>query len=236
MCADQQTIRVNFGKPMPIFPLAGVVLLPHAVLPLHIFEERYRQMVTDALDGAGLIALATYEGERWRQEYSGSPPIRPVVCVGQIAQHEKLFDGRYNILLQGVCRARVVDEHPPEGERLYRQAALKPLMWHGEDDPALDLARRRIHELLASPPLEALSASEGIAQALEREDAPTSALLELVGISVISDAEMKYRLLEEADPAARAELIERELRCLRSLLARAERQLDPEAPRGVTWN
>src|SRR5580765_1551354 len=112
--SEETTISVNFGKPMPIFPLNSVVLLPHGVLPLHVFEDRYRQMVGDALDGSGQIAMAVFEGADWKQEYHCRPPVRPAVCVGQIIQHHKLPDGRYNIALQGICRARILQELPAD--------------------------------------------------------------------------------------------------------------------------
>ncbi|MEC9374169.1 MAG: LON peptidase substrate-binding domain-containing protein [Planctomycetota bacterium] len=237
MSESSQTIRVNFGKPMPVFPIAGVVLLPHAVLPLHIFEPRYRQMIEDAIDGSGQIAMAVFEGARWKQEYHGMPPIRPVVCVGQIVQHERLPDGRYNILLQGVCRARVVEEQAPDEDRLYRTATLRPLGQdeNEEENGMLDV-RQRLHDLLSEPPLTQLVAAEGVTKWLEKEEAPTSAVLELIGISVIADNDLKYRLLAEPDPELRAGIIERELLDLRTLLRKAERQVDPDAPKGVSWN
>lgn len=235
MWEDAETIRVNFGQPMPLFPLDGVVLLPHAVLPLHIFEDRYRQMVADALDGAGQIAVATFEGERWKQEYHGSPPLRPAVCVGQIIQHEALADGRYNLLLQGVCRARIAEEHTPDGEREYRLARLAPVE-RQENGDALDDVRARQHGLLTDAPLTSLTAAESIGGCLEREEAPTDAILELIAISVVSDSELKYRLLAEGDPRERAAMIEEELVTLRGLLRRASLQIDPAAPKGCRWN
>jgi len=125
--SEETSIQVNFGRPIPIFPLDAVTLLPQQVLPLHVFEPRYRQMVDQALDGAGQIAMAVFEGEEWKDDYHGRPALRPAVCVGQIVQHEKLFDGRYNLLLQGVCRARIIEEMAPDGERLYRVAMLEPV-------------------------------------------------------------------------------------------------------------
>jgi len=231
-----ETVRVNFGKPMPLFPLAGVVLLPHAVLPLHIFEPRYRQMVEHAIDGAGQLAVAVFEGERWKREYHGSPPIRPVVCVGQVIQHEKLADGRYNLLVQGVCRGRIKKEIPPDGDRLYRQAMLEPVEADQTNEESLEESRHRLRQMLSQSPLTSLAASENICQCLDREEAPTSAVLELVGVSLISDDQVRYRLLEEGDPGARAEIIEREMQSLRSLLTRAELQRDEQAPKGVSWN
>lgn len=233
---EAQTIRVNFGRPMPVFPLHGVVLLPHAVLPLHIFEPRYRQMVDHALDGAGQVAMGVFEGDQWRQEYHGMPPIRPMVCVGQIVQHERLPDGRYNILLQGVCRARITDELPPDADRMYRAAALRPTESKPADDTALPGVRERLRGLFSERPLKDLTAAQGISGVLQSTAAPTIAVLELISASIISDNELKYRLLAEPDAASRAELIEHELKALRSLLARAEKQLDPKAPKGVVWN
>ena len=116
--SEDNTVQVNFGKPIPLFPLDSAVLLPQQVLPLHIFEPRYRQMVERALDGAGQIAMAVFEGESWKQQYHGRPALRPAVCIGQIVQHERLPDGRYNIILQGVCRARISKESARDGERL----------------------------------------------------------------------------------------------------------------------
>ena len=99
MSEHTETIQVNFGKPMPIFALPGVVLLPHSVLPLHIFEDQYRQMVGDVLDGSGQIALAVPE-EGASEDLYGRVALKPAVCVGQIAQHEQMHDGRYNMLLR----------------------------------------------------------------------------------------------------------------------------------------
>lgn len=119
-------VRVNFGKPFPIFPLDGVVLLPHAMLRLYIFEPRYRQMIEHVLDGSGQIAMGVFEGEAWRESYQENPPIRPAVCVGQIVEHARQHDGTYHVWLQGICRAIVREEHLPEGSRLYREALLEP--------------------------------------------------------------------------------------------------------------
>ena len=101
-----KTIRVNFQLPIPLFPLPEAILLPQSVTPLHIFEPRYRQMVETTLDRSGQIAMACFADETWRDAYDAAPPLRPVVCLGQIVQHERVSDG-YNIVLHGVCRARL---------------------------------------------------------------------------------------------------------------------------------
>jgi len=236
MSAEETTIRVNFGKPMPIFPLDSVSLLPQQVLPLHVFEPRYRQMVEHALDGSGQIAMATFEGQKWKQEYHGRPPVREAVCIGQIVQHEKLPDGRYNILLQGVCRARVVESMPPTGERLYREARLEPIGERNDDEERLTPVRDRLRGMLTDGPLEDLTASSSILEVLSDEEIPTSAVLELVSFTVLTDPEVKYRLLEEGSPLVRAQIVFAELDHLGQMIRQARPQRGGEPPRGCTWN
>src|SRR4051794_34377802 len=92
---------------LPLFPVPNVGLLPRAILPLHVFEERYKQMTADVLgDDDQRIAMALLR-PGWEQNYYGKPAIEPVVCVGLILSHEKLPDGKYNFLLQGQTRARI---------------------------------------------------------------------------------------------------------------------------------
>src|SRR5437764_15065204 len=83
---------------MPLFPLPNVVLFPRAVLPLHIFEERYKVMTADTLRGDRRVAMALLK-PGWEKNYYQQPEIEPVVCVGRILEHEKLPDGKYNFLL-----------------------------------------------------------------------------------------------------------------------------------------
>ena len=103
---------------IPVFALPNVVLFPGVPLPLHIFEPRYRDMVADALQGDEVIGMALLRGE-WQSEYEGRPAIFEVGCAGKIVSAEKLSDGRFNILLQGI-REYAVTRHI--FERSYRQA------------------------------------------------------------------------------------------------------------------
>lgn len=243
-------IHVNFGRPVPLFPLPQCALLPQQVMPLHIFEPRYRQMVQRALDGSGQIAMGVFAGRRWQTEYHGSPPVRPAVCIGQIAQHERLPDGRYNILLQGVCRAEIVSELPTEEGRLYRLVSLRPLgldhvdtsmeTYEGEhQDPtpeALDDARERIRELLETDPLSAMTAAAPVVEYLRKAELPTPAVLELVSFTIVSDPGLRYKLLAEPKPLARAEMILREMDALARLIRRAKGQHPENWPKGLSWN
>src|SRR5947209_13650942 len=115
----------------PLFPLPNVVLFPRAVLPLHIFEERYKAMTEKALEGPRRIAMALLK-PGWEKNYYARPGIEPVVCVGRILTHEELPDGKYNFLLQGIARARIVKEYCGKP---YRVADLERL----PEEPVLDM-------------------------------------------------------------------------------------------------
>jgi Lon protease-like protein len=104
---------------IPIFPLPGVVLLPGTLLPLHIFEPRYRAMVADALAGDRLIGMAMIRGI----ESASSPPaVHAIGGAGEIVESQELEDGRYNIVLEGKFRYRILGENR---ERPYRVARIE---------------------------------------------------------------------------------------------------------------
>src|SRR4029078_8759483 len=94
---------------IPIFPLPNVVLFPTVFLPLHIFEPRYREMVADSLAGDRMIGMVLLR-PCWEHNYEGPPPVYNVGCSGVITHFERLEDGRYNIILRGVERFRILEE------------------------------------------------------------------------------------------------------------------------------
>jgi Lon protease-like protein len=108
---------------LPIFPLPNVVLFPNVFLPLHIFEARYRDMVADALASDRLIGMVLLR-PGWERDYEGRPPVYPIGCSGVITHVERLQDGRYNIVLRGLERFRIVEE---DSAKPYRRAAIESL-------------------------------------------------------------------------------------------------------------
>ena len=108
---------------IPIFPLQDVMLFPRATRPLHIFEQRYRDMVADALEGDRIIGMVLLEPGH-EAEYEGRPPVYPVGCAGVIADVEELPDGRYNILLRGLTKFRITGEDQSRSYRLAQVEAL----------------------------------------------------------------------------------------------------------------
>ena len=108
---------------VPLFPLPNVVLFPDVPLPLHVFEPRYRALVSDVLGSCRTIGIALLK-PGYEADYHGRPPIYPMGCAGTIVQEERLDDGRFNIVLQGRERFRVVEE---QGGGPYRLAVVEPL-------------------------------------------------------------------------------------------------------------
>jgi Lon protease-like protein len=105
---------------IPVFPLPNVVLFPDVMLPLHIFEPRYRQMVRETSEKTPpLIGMALLRGN-WQEQYEGRPEIFPVCCAGEMARVAPLADGRFNIMLRGVRECRLKEEVYDAG-KLYRQ-------------------------------------------------------------------------------------------------------------------
>jgi Lon protease-like protein len=234
--AMDATIQVNFNKPLPLFPLPDTVVLPHSVQQLHVFEERYRQMVRHALDQAGQIAMASPAEEEWPStEGADTPALRSAVCVGQIMQHHRFRDGRYNVLVLGVCRAKIARIDEPEDDRLYRLAHLN-LLERIEPKPELKQARRQLHDLLKAPTINQVRGMKKVMPLFDREDVPTQALLELIGSALLEDPEKRYALLAEPDPVVRARIIHRELRVIDRLIRSAQWQMNGEWPKGLSWN
>jgi Lon protease-like protein len=106
-----------------LFPLPNVVLFPNVFLPLHIFEPRYREMVADALASDRMIGMVLLR-PGWDRDYEGRPPIYAIGCNGVLTHTERLPDGRYNLVLRGIERFRIIEE---DHALSYRRAVVEPL-------------------------------------------------------------------------------------------------------------
>jgi Lon protease-like protein len=217
--ADSEWMQPDLSA-VPLFPLPNVVLFPRAILPLHIFEERYKAMTADALAGDGQIAMALLR-PGWEKSYYGRPTIEPVVCVGKILSSEKLPDGKYNFLLQGQVRARVVREFAA-GHLPYRIARLESL------DESLvmeiDLAdvRDRLVQLFNDGPLNRACLARQFRQMLT-SPLTTADIMDQIAFNLLDDISLKQSLLCERDVRTRAQKV------LRSLQDVAERLPKPPA-------
>jgi uncharacterized protein len=191
-------------KRVPLFPLPTAVLLPRAVLPLHIFEPRYREMTADALAGDGQIAMVLLR-PGWEKDYYGRPAIEPVVCVGQIISHESLPDGKYNFLLQGTLRARIIREHSDDG-RAYRTAELQPLAQTQVLEIDLERYRQRLVQVFSRQPLASTGLGKQFLQMLS-SPLPTADLCDLVAFNLLEDVALKQDLLADGDVLQRVKKV-----------------------------
>jgi Lon protease-like protein len=185
---------------VPLFPLPNVVLFPHALLPLHIFEERYKAMTADALAGRRLIAMALLS-PGWEKCYYGRPPIQPVVCVGRIVSHERLPDGKFNFLLRGELRASIERETccpSKPGACLYRTARLKPLPETQIMEIDLSHERQRLEAALTQGLLAKVPMVKQIASLLPGPTR-TADIADLVAFHVIDNLALKQSLLTDGD-------------------------------------
>jgi Lon protease-like protein len=187
-----RTIRV------PIFPLAGAILFPRSQLPLHIFEPRYRDMVRDAIDGPGRIAMVQPQ----RIDDDNQAPLFTVGCVGDVVSVEELDDGRFNIVLLGTNRFRLVQE--TKTDEAYRSAEVDIDAFDDSEPDALALIQRAEVEREARKLGDALGLAVDWAAVARLDD---EMLVNAIAQVAPFDAGAKQALLEESTLVGRSDLL-----------------------------
>ena len=215
----------NFSGRAPLFPLPNVAFFPHVLLPLHVFEPRYRQMTLDALAGDRYIAMAQLR-PGWEEAPGAElPAIYTDVCLGRIGAEEQLSDGRFYLVLQGLSRARVVREE--SSDLPYRTATLELRPDRVLTSSTLDRENRQ---------REILEAFRDLYPRLDLDRILQEALDTTVGLGLMCDViasalklppEQSQQLLAEDDIDLRSDLV---LMRLRELRRRAR-----ENPKRVTF-
>jgi Lon protease-like protein len=182
---------------VPIFPLAGAILFPRSQLPLHIFESRYREMVRDAMEGSGRIGMIQPQGPD-----EGQPPLYSAGCVGELVGVEELEDGRFNIVLHGSNRFRLIAE--ADLGTPYRHADIDISAFDDREPPPLALAARAEVEREARRLGDALGLSVDW-DAVGRLD--DEMLVNAIAQVAPFDFGAKQALLEQETLAGRADLL-----------------------------
>jgi Lon protease-like protein len=200
--SDDLSCREKLKGIVRLFPLPNVVVFPFAYQALHIFEPRYRQMTADALAGDRLIAMALLR-PGWEADYAGRPALYPMACLGHIAAHQRLEDGRYDLRLRGLSRVRILEEI--NTGKLYRSARVELVddVQVGAPDRDRELRRRLSREVLAwyTGQEEIIEAFEGLLQSR----LPLEVLCDLAAFSFPLPVEAKQELLETLDVEQRVE-------------------------------
>jgi Lon protease-like protein len=193
---------------LPLFPLEDVVLFPHSMIPLHIFEARYRKMVRDVLGSNRLVAISL-QLEKESLEEGNIPRVANVASVGELVLAQELPDGRFNLVVRG--RARIgIDEELPSDEP-YRLIAAHEI----PDDPAIeatdiDEADAALRALVTGLAESIPDGGELLKHVAAAQDTP-AALANVVAASLIADAKARQRLLETTDVFQRLERLSNEV-------------------------
>jgi len=190
---------------VPLFPLPSTVFYPNTLLPLHIFESRYRQMITRALEGDSQIGMVLLR-PGWENDYYGHPAIVSIGCMGKIEKHSKLPEGKYNILLCGLHRFRILRE---VRGKVYRRAQVELLQEINDCDlssktsPIKNHVIEHLKQYLGNIP-----EGKKVGQDLNLETCTTLAsLIDRIAYSFDLSIEEKQVFLEEQDVAKRADIL-----------------------------
>ena len=185
---------------LPIFPLPDVTFFPHTMLPLHVFEARYRAMITDALARDRKIAVVRLK-PGFAARYAGKPPVFLVAGAGEIVSWERLATGRYNILVKGEWRVRIESELPTD--TLYRIVTAQPL---DDVEPTDDVspALARIRDLCGRL-LQALDRPSDLLDAALAADQKPAVIADRIAAAVVPDPDLRQELLETREVARRLE-------------------------------
>jgi ATP-dependent Lon protease len=140
------SLRARAMSVAPLFPLPGVFLYPGAVMPLFIFEPRYRCMIEDLLDGPGRLVMGTVH-EDHAHELAGSPPVLEVAGLGEIARHVRRDDGCFDILLVGMSRVKIREV---ASDRPYRRVETESLSEKPVPRETHDALRDALHRAILS--------------------------------------------------------------------------------------
>lgn len=202
----QAALKPHLGR-LPIFPLSQVQLFPGAMLPLYVFEPRYREMTAWCLENGGLMAIASLR-PGYEADYQGRPPVRRIAGLGKIVAHRLNPDGTYNILLRGIARVGIVEELPPL--RMFREVRARLLRDHWPESFDADTARQtmvalteRLAAMLAQKgePLRALCSSETRARKL----------VDVLSAALVAPPLLRQRLLEVRNVLRRVDMLTSEL-------------------------
>jgi ATP-dependent Lon protease len=188
-----------------LFPLPNLVVFPHVMQPLHIFEPRYKSLLEESLSDDGLIAMAIL-APGWEKDYEGRPPVRATACLCKIATHHRTSDGNYNVLLLGMKRIEIRRELPPA--KLFREAEVR--LCHDdyteEEAPARASRQRDLLNLFKQSLPKLAETSEGLDQLLGKH-VPLGMLTDIVAYTLDLSVDRKEQLLAESNVDRRVEIL-----------------------------
>jgi Lon protease-like protein len=203
---DELSLSVkDFPGTVRLFPLPNLVLFPHVMQPLHIFEPRYRSLMEDALATDRLIAMAVLE-PGWENDYEGRPQLCTTACLGRITTYHRFDDGTFNLLLLGLERVKLVRELGPD--KLYREAEVEICedLYPADFKPDGRTLQKKLRDAFVTLLPLIPDAHEQIDQLLA-SDIPLGVLTDVISFMLKIDIRQKQALLCEQNVYRRAELL-----------------------------
>jgi Lon protease-like protein len=186
-----------------LFPLPNVVLFPHAILPLHIFEPRYRQMTEDALADDRRVTIIQIRPMANGTPWTEPDPIVDVGCLGRIVEHKRLPDGRFHLLLLGTKRVRILRELvSPKPYRIAKATFLEDR----EDAEGSDSRRNDLLELFLEVFQQTHDLDPDLARMLH-SNLPMGVLSDIIAHALDLSASEKQSLLNEPRVYQRVEIL-----------------------------
>lgn len=194
----------DFSGVIPLFPLSTVVFFPNTLLPLHIFEPRYKHMVSDVIKSERIIGMALLK-PGWEANYYGNPEVFDVVGMGRIVSSESFKDGRVNIVLYGLKRVKIVEITKDMPYRLARVEIMENTRCTSDE-----IYRSKIEELITKWNF-ALDEKQKAHRISINTRLPLESLTDALATLIFSNVFDKQSLLEEPSVEKRAEVIIRDL-------------------------
>ncbi len=201
-------MEITLPQELPLMTLPNVAFFPQALMPIHIFEPRYREMLRDVLAANRLFAVAGLDLQEMNRPGKFEPPHR-VASVGIVRACQKNDNGTSNLLLQGLARIEIVDIVTDEPYRRIRGRALTSLP--GASDDENQVLRRELSRLLGLK-LKLTAAQAGEMAAFLKTVEDPEAFVDIAAFSLCEDPALKQRLLETLDVHRRLKLFNRQLR------------------------
>jgi uncharacterized protein len=195
----------EFSGTARLFPVPGLVMFPHVMQPLHVFEPRYCDLLGDAARGDRLIAMPTL-APGWEQDYEGRPAVGPVACLGRIVASKSLDNGTYNVLLVGMRRVQLLRELPPA--KTYREAEVKVFedVYPTGQEVYERVLTRELHRAMGQILPGLPQAREQLEQLL-RGEVSLGVLTDVIAYALDLSLAQKESLLAETNVYRRAELL-----------------------------
>jgi Lon protease-like protein len=193
---------------LPMFPLPNVILFPHALLPLHIFEDRYQVLARDVLAGHHFLAISLLVSPEEADSQS-RPPVQRIAGVGEVVMAHELADGRFNLVVRG--RARIHIDEELSSDRPYRviSASELPDVLSGDSAELVD-ADQSLRALVGHLADAIPEGGELLRQVVASQESP-SELVDVLAAALVVDTRLRQRLLENRDVLKRIERVSAEV-------------------------